>query len=439
MSALLATLALLALQPSWRERPSEPWVMPSVDRDGQPVVIMALQDDQWVAYDSTSGAWLGSRRAGVGALDETCSWPWSVAPILHPGEGAPRWELRRGDEVLTAEVSAAGYGVEEEDGSPRFLLSLAFEDGTTLLVTERVECWRSGMLRFNLPVVHLDRAWTAEGVPDGAELVTWAALGPGITAIDGEPWLGWEQLPEDAVERQVWAPVGLRAGAEGEPHTSPVVTWVFHVTEPAPQPPTDPREDGESGFEALPPSEWRGYQTDGMPEGWREDDGALARLGSAGDLVSRQTYDSFEFRGSWRISPGGNSGIFFHATEEQPAIYMSAPEMQVLDNRAYDGLGAVHSAGANYGLHAPPRDVSRPAGSWNHFVLRVEGDRVRHWLNGVATADYVLGSPEWEALVAASKFTAWPPYGRAGEGHLGLQDHGNDVWYRDLRVKRLDD
>jgi len=182
---------------------------------------------------------------------------------------------------------------------------------------------------------------------------------------------------------------------------------------------------------------WRGYRKDALPEGWRVLDGVLVREGG-GDIVTREQFDDFDLYVDWRVEDGGNSGIFFNGTEDGNYIWETAPEMQILDNVGHsNGVSALQSAGANYGLHAPPVDSSRVAGQWNRARIRVEGDHVQYWLNGVKTADYVIGSDDWRSRVAGSKFTHMPMYGTKSKGHIGLQDHGDRVCFRNLRIRRL--
>ena len=150
-------------------------------------------------------------------------------------------------------------------------------------------------------------------------------------------------------------------------------------------------------------------------------------------------YEDFELRLEWKISPGGNSGIMFGVSETTRRTYEAGPEMQVLDNAGHpDGAAPVTSAGSNYALHAPSLDVTRPVGEWNEVRLIVVERRVEHWLNGQQIVTYQLGSDEWERLVAESKFVQWPEYGRQAEGHIALQDHGNHVWYRMIRIRRIE-
>jgi hypothetical protein len=110
--------------------------------------------------------------------------------------------------------------------------------------------------------------------------------------------------------------------------------------------------------------------------------------------------------------------------------------MQILDNARHpDGKSPLTSAGANYGLHAPVRDVTRPVGEWNDVRLVVAGARVEHWLNGIKVVEYELWSPAWESLVKTSKFVTMPAYGRAKRGRIALQDHGDPVWFRNITIR----
>ena len=204
---------------------------------------------------------------------------------------------------------------------------------------------------------------------------------------------------------------------------------------------------GSTGSTADAPAEtvdlgsadhWRGWNKDAVPAAWVIEGGVIHLTGGgAGDLITREQYDSFVLELSWKISPGGNSGIFFHATEEGGAIYESAPEMQILDDGVHANASPLNQSGANYALHPTRTEASRPAGEWNDVRLTVDGASVTHEQNGVVLFTYDLWSPEWEALVAASKFKQWPIYGRAATGHIGLQDHGNEVWFKDVRVTPL--
>ena len=183
---------------------------------------------------------------------------------------------------------------------------------------------------------------------------------------------------------------------------------------------------------------WRSYATDSMPDGWQIVDGALTRVSRAGDIITKDKYRDFELLVDWMVPPGANSGIFYRAALGSEAIYWSAPEYQVLDDaRHADGQNPLTSAGSVYGLYPAIAGVAKPAGEWNSARIVVRGNHVEHWLNGKQFAAYELGSDEWKAKVKASKFAAWPEYGKAAEGYIGLQDHGDKVAFRNIKIRIL--
>ena len=181
---------------------------------------------------------------------------------------------------------------------------------------------------------------------------------------------------------------------------------------------------------------WRAYKTTAAPTGWQAVDGVLVRTASGGDLMTVDEFGDFELELEWKVGPAGNSGIMFRVATGPDRPWETGPEMQLLDNTAHaDGKGALTSAGANYALHAPVRDVTKPVGEWNAVRLVVRGAHVEHWMNGVKLLEYELWSPDWEARVKASKFGALPGYGRARRGHIVLQDHGDVVSFRNIRIR----
>jgi hypothetical protein len=181
---------------------------------------------------------------------------------------------------------------------------------------------------------------------------------------------------------------------------------------------------------------WRGFKSEAPPSGWAVVDGTLARTGPGGDIVTAGEFSDFDLRLQWKISEGGNSGIIFRVVSAGNEVWESGPEMQILDNaRHVDGRNPLTSAGANYGLHAPVRDVTRPVGEWNDVRLVVTGAHVEHWMNGVKVVEYELWSPAWESLVKASKFVTMPAYGRAKRGRIALQNHGDPVWFRNITIR----
>ncbi len=191
-------------------------------------------------------------------------------------------------------------------------------------------------------------------------------------------------------------------------------------------------------FDGRTTAGWRGYRMDSMPAGWQVVDGALTRVSGGGDIMTRDKYRDFELSLEWKVAPGGNSGVFYRASEDDDAIYWSAPEMQVLDDAVHpDGRSRLTAAGSDYGLYPAPAGVVKPAGQWTWFRIVVRGNHVEHWMNGVKVVEYELGSPDWEAKVKASKFAPHPHYGRNAEGYIGLQDHGDRVAYRNVKIRVL--
>ncbi len=175
-----------------------------------------------------------------------------------------------------------------------------------------------------------------------------------------------------------------------------------------------------------------------MPAGWQVVDGALTRVGPAGDLITRERFRDFELTLDWMVAEGGNSGIMYRVTEDAGQTYETGPEMQVLDDARHpDGRSPLTAAGAVYGLYPARPGVVHAAGRWNTARIVVRGNHVEHWLNGVRVVAYEIGSPDWVARVASSKFKDWPGYGRAPSGHIALQDHGDRVAYRSIRLRAL--
>lgn len=191
-------------------------------------------------------------------------------------------------------------------------------------------------------------------------------------------------------------------------------------------------------FDGRQPSAWRGYKLAEMPDqGWTIRDASLVHeAGSVGgDLVTRDEYEEFEFRFSFRVAKKANSGVMWHVTEDNATAYMSGPEFQVLDDEGA-APSPKHGVGALYDLVPPTGHKPLPAGCWNEARIVVRKDRIRFWLNGNRVVDAPGSGPEWEAMIAASKFKDWP-FGKAARGRLCLQDHGDEVAYRNLRVKSL--
>ncbi|MBD9480596.1 DUF1080 domain-containing protein [Pseudoxanthomonas sp. PXM02] len=185
-------------------------------------------------------------------------------------------------------------------------------------------------------------------------------------------------------------------------------------------------------------SQWRSVGASTLDARWQVRDGELAlTVAGGGDIISVDTYGDFELELEWRLPAGGNSGLFYRAVDASP-IWARAVEYQLLDDReAEDRIVPSHRAGAVYDLVAPARDVLRPIEEYNQARIVACGPRVEHWLNGVRVAAYDTDSDGWRRRVAASKFAGQAEFAKARRGHLGLQDHGNAVYLRNMRIRSL--
>ena len=154
-----------------------------------------------------------------------------------------------------------------------------------------------------------------------------------------------------------------------------------------------------------------------------------------GDIVTKAQYGAFEMEFDFNISPGGNSGLMFHVLETEDKPWQTGPEMQIQDNAAGKDP---QKAGWLYQLYAADVDTTNPPGEWNTVRLVITPEKCEHYMNGTKYVEYVKGSEEWDAKVAASKFSKFPNFGKPTKGHINLQDHGNLVSYRKIRIKSLD-
>ena len=211
---------------------------------------------------------------------------------------------------------------------------------------------------------------------------------------------------------------------------------------PAPRPSWISAADEKAGWRSLSSlDQWRMYGTDSAPRGWSVTDSTMGKSGPGTDLVSRKTYSDFELAFDWMVDAGGNSGVFYRATEEYPKVYWSAPEYAILDDAKHpDGRNVITSAGAAHSLYPSPRGVVKAAGEWNTTRIVVKGPHVEHWLNGQMVVTYEFGSADYNERLAKSKFArgGWANFGKATSGVLGLQgDHGGTTQYRHLRIREL--
>jgi len=203
----------------------------------------------------------------------------------------------------------------------------------------------------------------------------------------------------------------------------------------------------ESGFVVLTGQDgrahWLGYglddAKDSWPASWELVDGVLHAKGGSVDLKTREQFGDFDLRFEWKIPAGANSGVMYRVSQEADPAYYTGPEYQIVDNvGTEDGANPDTSAASLYALYAPTKDATKPAGEWNEARIVIDANHVEHYLNGEKVVDYELGSDDWNRRVAASKFAEWKKFGKNQRGHVVLQDHGYDVWYRNVRIKSLD-
>ncbi|MBI1767279.1 MAG: DUF1080 domain-containing protein [Bacteroidetes bacterium] len=156
------------------------------------------------------------------------------------------------------------------------------------------------------------------------------------------------------------------------------------------------------------------------------------------DIMTTDEFENFEFAFDWKISPKGNSGVMFRVTEEFEQPYYSGPEYQVIDDGGYSPKPTDKQlTGANYDMHVAAEKNIKPVGEWNSSKIVVNGNHVEHWLNGQKTVEYELNSDDWKSRKGNSKWKDAKGYGMSKKGHIDLQDHGSEVWYKNIMIKTL--
>ncbi|MEZ6129088.1 MAG: DUF1080 domain-containing protein [Planctomycetaceae bacterium] len=188
-------------------------------------------------------------------------------------------------------------------------------------------------------------------------------------------------------------------------------------------------------FDGSNVDQWRNYKKDNVSDGWKIKDGVLSRVDKgAGDIITRQQYAAFELVLDYNISKGGNSGLMFHVTEEEQTPWRTGPEIQIQDN--VDGHDP-QKAGWLYQLYRSETDATHPAGEWNTLRIMITPEKCEQWMNGTKYCEYVKGSDDWKERVAASKFKAFANFGIPTKGHICLQDHGNLVSFRNIKIREV--
>jgi hypothetical protein len=192
-------------------------------------------------------------------------------------------------------------------------------------------------------------------------------------------------------------------------------------------------------------SDWRGYNMESLPSNWSIEEGLITCFGEAGDvggdIISTSQYDNFELEFEWKISEGGNSGVFYHVVEDTiyHSPYQTGPEYQLLDDEGFeDPLEDSQMAGANYSMHAAGKDKTlKPVGEWNTGKIIFDHGHVEHWLNGKKVVEFEKDSDDWISRRNSGKWNDFPDYGKTNDGYLALQEHGAGVWFRNMKIKRL--
>ena len=205
----------------------------------------------------------------------------------------------------------------------------------------------------------------------------------------------------------------------------------------------EPKKEKVGKFEELLAnkdlSRFRGYAQPEIGDGWKMQGKTVHFDGSGGgDIVTVDQYDNFELQFDWKVSEGGNSGVMYRVSLGDSAPYKSGPEYQVLDDAAHaDGKKGMTSAGSLYAMYEPKEKKARKAGIWNSTKVIVDGNKITHYLNGTKIVEAEIGSADWNTKLEASKFKDWEKFAKNKSGHIAFQDHGDEVWFRKIRIKRL--
>jgi len=187
-------------------------------------------------------------------------------------------------------------------------------------------------------------------------------------------------------------------------------------------------------------SAWRPYDAQGSLRNWHLKDGVLHLSEKSGDLITRQQFEDFELRLEWKIKAEGNSGVLYRVRTGDKKPWHSGPEYQIIDNALLKGDKKTSQAtGALYDLVSPAKSKLNPPGEWNSSRIKWQKNVIEHWLNGTRVVSIDATKDEWKALVADSKFAKHNQFAAGSKGHICLQDHRHETWFRKIRIRRLGD
>ena len=230
------------------------------------------------------------------------------------------------------------------------------------------------------------------------------------------------------------------------------------MNSPAPAPPAAnqlTKAERDAGWKLLFDGEttngWRNFGKSTIGSSWKVEDGALMldvvarqdggwQAEDGGDIITEGEYENFELRLEWKISACGNSGIMYNAVESEDFDHpwQTGPEMQVLDNTCHpDAAIEKHRAGDLYDLITALPETVLPSGEWNRVRIRIKDGQLEHWLNGRKVVETTMYDSNWKSMIAGSKFRDMEGWGMARKGHIALQDHGDRVWFRNIKVLEL--
>ena len=197
-------------------------------------------------------------------------------------------------------------------------------------------------------------------------------------------------------------------------------------------------------FDGKTTAGWRNFNSTKVGPGWKVQNGELSLDKNVkegrGDILTDAEYENYEFSIDWKIDACGNSGIIFNVVEDPKydATYVTGPEMQVLDNACHPDAKIIkHRAGDLYDLISCSKETVKPAGQWNTAIIRSDHGKMEFWLNGTKVVEFTMHDAKWDEMVAGSKFKTMPDFGKAVKGHIALQDHGDNVWYRNIKIREL--